>query len=113
MFVGQVDQLARHLPDLQEGLGAVIRLRGLMASAPEPTGGRVLPEGPLSVRFARLHFAYEHGTFALEDVDLTIPAGTTCALVGRTGSGKSTLASLLSCRRAGAGIPPAGWGRRA
>src|SRR4051812_43269249 len=96
MFVGQVDQLARHLPDLQEGLGAVIRLRGLMASPPEPTGGRVLPEGPLSVRFARLHFAYEHGTFALEDVDLTIPAGTTCALVGRTGSGKSTLASLLS-----------------
>src|SRR4051812_21479493 len=96
MFVGQVDQLARHLPDLQAGFGAVIRLRGLMASAPEPTGGRDLPDGPLSVRFAHLHFAYEHGTFALADVDLTIPAGTTCALVGRTGSGKSTLASLLS-----------------
>jgi ABC-type multidrug transport system fused ATPase/permease subunit len=96
MFVGQVDQLARHLPDLQAGLGAVIRLRGLMATVPEPAGGRRLPPGPLSVRFADLHFAYEHGTFALQGVDLTIPAGTTCALVGRTGSGKSTLASLLS-----------------
>jgi ABC-type multidrug transport system fused ATPase/permease subunit len=96
MFVGQVDQLARHLPDLQAGLGAVIRLRGLMASDPEPEGGLELPEGPLSIRFAGLHFAYAHGTFALADVDLTVPAGTTCALVGRTGSGKSTLASLLS-----------------
>jgi ABC-type multidrug transport system fused ATPase/permease subunit len=67
-----------------------------MASPPEPTGGLAVPDAPLSVRFAHLHFAYEHGTFALADVDLTIPAGTTCALVGRTGSGKSTLASLLS-----------------
>jgi len=96
MFVGQVDQLARHIPDLQEGLGAVIRLRQLMASDPEPEGGLDLPEGPLSVRFDGLHFAYEHGTFALSGVDLTVPAGTTCALVGRTGSGKSTLASLVS-----------------
>ncbi|HEX3221983.1 MAG TPA: ABC transporter ATP-binding protein [Nocardioides sp.] len=96
MFVGQVDQLARHLPDLQAGFGAVIRLRGLMASDPEPSGGRTLPDGPLTVRFADLHFAYEHGAFALRGVDLTVPAGTTCALVGRTGSGKSTLASLLS-----------------
>ncbi len=28
-------------------------------------------------------------------VDLTVPAGTTCAVVGPTGSGKSTLARLL------------------
>lgn len=96
MFVGQVDQLARHIPDLQEGLGAVIRLRGLMASDPEPEGGLDLPDGPLSVQFADLDFAYAHGTFALSGVDLTVPAGTTCALVGRTGSGKSTLASLVS-----------------
>jgi ABC-type multidrug transport system fused ATPase/permease subunit len=96
MFVGQVDQLARHLPDLQEGLGAVIRLRGLLASEPEPEGGLALPDGPLSVRFADLHFAYAHGTFALSGVDLAVPAGTTCAFVGRTGSGKSTLASLVS-----------------
>ena len=32
MFVGRVDMLARHLPDLQEGFGAVLRLRGMLAS---------------------------------------------------------------------------------
>ena len=31
--------LARHLPDLQEGFGAVLRLRGMMAVPAEPTGG--------------------------------------------------------------------------
>ncbi|WP_243057314.1 ABC transporter ATP-binding protein [Nocardioides sp. SR21] len=96
MFVGQVDMLARHLPDLQAGFGAVLRLRDLLGSEPEPVGGADLPEGALEVQFRDLHFAYVEGRFALQHVDLHVPAGTTCALVGRTGSGKSTLASLLS-----------------
>ncbi|NYD42203.1 ATP-binding cassette domain-containing protein [Nocardioides panaciterrulae] len=96
MFVGRVDQLARQLPDLQAGLGAVIRLRALLATEREPLGGGELPTGALDVSFQDLHFAYEEGRFALQHVDLHVPAGTTCALVGRTGSGKSTLASLVS-----------------
>jgi len=96
MFVGQVDMLARHLPDLQAGFGAVLRLRGLLGAEREPVGGADLPDGALDVQFADLHFAYAEGRFALQEVDLHVPAGTTCALVGRTGSGKSTLASLVS-----------------
>ena len=96
MFVGQVDQLARHLPDLQEGFGAVLRLRALLGAPREQVGGAPLPEGALDLQFRDLHFAYAEGRFALQRVDLHVPAGTTCALVGRTGSGKSTLASLVS-----------------
>ncbi|MEZ2371686.1 ABC transporter ATP-binding protein [Arthrobacter sp. RCC_34] len=48
------------------------------------------------VRFEHVDFAYPGSrTNVLRDVDLTIPAGTTAAVVGPTGSGKSTLASLL------------------
>ena len=96
MFVGQVDQLARHLPDLQAGFGAVLRLRGMLGAEREPLGGDELPDGSLDVHFRDLHFAYAEGTFALQHVDLRVPAGHTCALVGRTGSGKSTLATLVS-----------------
>jgi ABC-type multidrug transport system fused ATPase/permease subunit len=95
-FVGQIAMVANHLPDLQAGLGAVIRLRQMLALPPEPVGGRTLPEGPLDLELRGLDFAYAEGTFALRGIDLRVPAGQTVALVGRTGSGKSTLAALVS-----------------
>ncbi|KJK00216.1 metal ABC transporter permease [Burkholderiaceae bacterium 26] len=55
---------------------------------------------PLAVRAGEVHFAhvdfsYEAKRQILFDVDFTIPAGTTTAVVGQSGSGKSTLARLL------------------
>ena len=96
MFVGNLDQISRHLPELQAGLGALTRVRMMLAAEPEPTGGLPVPDGVLDVAISGLHFAYDEGTFALQDIDLQLPAGETLALVGRTGSGKSTLAALIS-----------------
>jgi ATP-binding cassette subfamily B protein len=55
---------------------------------------------PLEIRGAEVHFShvdfrYEAKRQILFDVDFTIPAGTTTAVVGHSGSGKSTLARLL------------------
>lgn len=96
MFVGQTDNLVHHLPDIQEGIGALTRIRQMLSVAPEPVGGREVPAGPVGIELRDVHFAYAEGTFALDGVSLHVPAGATVALVGRTGSGKSTLASLLS-----------------
>jgi ATP-binding cassette, subfamily B, heavy metal transporter len=47
------------------------------------------------VRFSHVDFSYETKRQILFDVDFTIPAGTTTAVVGHSGSGKSTLSRLL------------------
>tara|TARA_R110001599_G_scaffold353676_1_gene594991 strand:+ start:9848 stop:11698 length:1851 start_codon:yes stop_codon:yes gene_type:complete len=47
------------------------------------------------VKFSHVDFSYEASRQILFDVDFTIAAGTTTAVVGHSGSGKSTLARLL------------------
>ena len=52
------------------------------------------PQGA-EVRFNHVDFSYDPKRQILFDVDFTIPAGTTTAVVGHSGSGKSTLSRLL------------------
>ena len=47
------------------------------------------------VRYEHVWFEYKPGVEILKDVNLTVPAGTTVALVGNSGGGKSTVVSLL------------------
>ena len=54
-----------------------------------------LPTGPCAVRFEHVGFSYEAKRQILFDVDFSIPAGGTVAVVGHSGSGKSTLSRLL------------------
>ena len=48
-----------------------------------------------AIEFVDVDFAYEDGESVLEQISLTIPQGTTVALVGGSGAGKSTLADLI------------------
>lgn len=48
-----------------------------------------------AIQFSHVDFSYEPNRQILFDVDFTIPAGTTTAVVGHSGSGKSTLSRLL------------------
>ncbi|GJD97030.1 ABC transporter ATP-binding protein [Methylobacterium iners] len=48
-----------------------------------------------AIRMEGVGFDYEPGRPTLRDIELTIPAGSTIGLVGRTGSGKTTLVGLL------------------
>src|SRR5271168_4936359 len=81
-------------------VGAVLRLEPAMAAEGALVQGtRDAARMPArEIRFRNVHFTYPGtGAPVLEDFDLTIPAGSSLAIVGQNGAGKTTLAKLL-CR---------------
>jgi ABC-type multidrug transport system fused ATPase/permease subunit len=82
-------------------VAAVLRLESAMRPAGELRSGE-RPAGATPTREIRLRdvtFAYPSGAGApvLDHFDLTIPAGSSLAIVGQNGAGKTTIAKLL-CR---------------
>lgn len=82
---------------------AVLRLRAAMAPA-EGHRGSAVPVAKLparEIRFRNITFRYPSAPAeaapVLDGFDLTIPAGSSLAIVGQNGAGKTTLAKLL-CR---------------
>lgn len=75
------------------GAARIVELLDI-APLPEPDRPQTPADG--SIEFRSVRFGYA-GTdrVALDGVDLTIPSGTVCALVGPSGSGKSTVARLI------------------
>ncbi len=61
----------------------------------ERPGARTLDEAG-DVTFDQVWFRYGDGSWTLEDVSFTVPAGTKTALVGETGAGKTTLGYLTA-----------------
>jgi ATP-binding cassette, subfamily B, bacterial len=80
-------------------VAAVLRLEPAMAAAGALSSGARAASGMPSreIRFRDLTFAYPGGAPVLDHFDLTIPAGSSLAIVGQNGAGKTTLAKLL-CR---------------
>ena len=50
-----------------------------------------------AVELRHVNFSYNEGVQVLNDINISVPRGTTLALVGSSGSGKSTIADLI-CR---------------
>ena len=82
---------------LQQGIAAGASVFAVLDGPTEPQGGTFAPRrvhGEVEFRDVSFEYATENGA-VLHDVNLSVPAGTTLAIVGRSGSGKSTLVSLL------------------
>ena len=80
-------------------VNAVLRLDSAMTPAGAlPIGRQPAGASPArEIRFKNVTFAYPNGAPILEGFDLSVPAGSSLAIVGQNGAGKTTLAKLL-CR---------------
>jgi ATP-binding cassette, subfamily B, bacterial len=80
-------------------VAAVLRLEAAMRPAGElGSGDRPADKTPeREIRLRDVTFGYPGGVPVLDHFDLTIPAGSSLAIVGQNGAGKTTLAKLL-CR---------------
>jgi len=91
-FLGFVYREIRHaLADMEKMFGLLHEDREV-ADMP---GAQALSAGQAEVRFERVSFGYNPDRKILHEVNFTIPAGQTVAVVGSSGAGKSTLSRLL------------------
>ena len=104
-FFDPIQQLSNLYTTYQQGMAALDKIFELLETEPDMVDspdaidlGRIDGE----VKLENVWFSYledpreDPGRWALRDVDLEIPAGTSIALVGETGAGKSTLAKLVA-----------------
>jgi ATP-binding cassette subfamily B protein len=80
----------------QRGTASLKRLNEIMAEQPQIKDAAAAEDREIegTIEFRDLNFSYE-GKQVLHDVNLTIPAGSSLAIVGPTGSGKTTLVDLI------------------
>jgi ABC-type multidrug transport system fused ATPase/permease subunit len=93
-----MEELSQFYNLFQAAASATEKLSGVLAEAPsvpEPIAPTPLPHARGEIRFDHVRFGYRERT-VLHELDLTIPAGQTLAVVGATGAGKTTIARLAA-----------------
>jgi len=93
-----IKRLVKAYNKLRANMGALDRIfetldrPAELEDAPDAMELDAVREG---VRFDHVWFAYEDERYVLQDINLFVPRGTICAVVGETGAGKSTMLDLV------------------
>ncbi len=82
---------------INDSKAGAVRIAELLAMEPlpEPDHPREPQGAAIALEGVRFRYSADRGEPVLDGIDLDIPAGTVCALVGPSGSGKSTVARLI------------------
>jgi ATP-binding cassette, subfamily B, bacterial len=94
-MVSEWDELIQAGRDAVGALSAAERKIAATVADQPSSDGRTAPRVAHDITLEGVRFAYPGGADVLRGVDLAIPVGRSCAIVGRNGSGKSTLLKLL------------------
>jgi ATP-binding cassette subfamily B protein len=99
MLINPLRSIGQIIAQAQRAVASSERVSQILDATPMVTDrhdANGLAPGPGEVRFDHVRFAYGTGdTPILDDLDLTVRAGESVAIVGSTGSGKTTIARLI------------------
>jgi ABC-type multidrug transport system fused ATPase/permease subunit len=98
-FFDPIQQISQLYTTYQQGMAALDKIFDLLETQPDMVDQpNALDPGRLrgEIELDHVSFSYGEEEWALDGIDLHIPAGQTVALVGETGAGKSTLAKLVA-----------------
>jgi ATP-binding cassette subfamily B protein len=94
--ISEIAQVSRQLADT---IASTRRYYAVKREQPAVVDGPLRPPAPAggsTIRFEAVSFTYPGARRpALSGIELTVPAGTTMAVVGPSGAGKTTIANLL------------------
>jgi len=99
MFFEPMQEISQFFNTFQSASSALEKLAGVLAEKPgigDPRQPVELDSVQGEVAFHDVQFSYVEGRPVLPDLDFTVPAGQTVALVGTTGAGKTTIAKLIA-----------------
>ncbi len=99
MLLHPVSLIVNSYSSTQQALAALERVFDILErpqEKPDVAGAVEAPTPIRDIRFEGLSFEYRPGLRVLHDIDLTVPAGSTVALVGPSGGGKTTLTDLVA-----------------
>ena len=97
-FTSPIKRLAAFAEQYMIGMAGFTRFLEIMDTKPaieDRPDAIALENVKGDIAFSHVSFAYNEGQQVLQDVNLTIPAGKSLALVGPSGGGKTTLCHLL------------------
>jgi ABC-type multidrug transport system fused ATPase/permease subunit len=95
MPVGALANLGQTVQTASGSLERVNELLDEPLTIAEKPGAVALPPLSQEIKLEHLNFGYTGDRLVLQDLSLTIPAGSHVAIVGPSGSGKSTVVNLL------------------
>lgn len=96
-IINPAKDLSKAAYSIQKGLASMERIDKILSTdnpIKDPKEPLPAPQLKKAIEYRNVSFSYGSNE-VIHDVSLTIPAGSTVALVGQSGSGKSTLADLL------------------
>jgi ATP-binding cassette subfamily B protein/subfamily B ATP-binding cassette protein MsbA len=99
LLLNPVWSIVNSFSELQRSLAAMERVFELLATEadkPDRPDARDAPRVVREIRFENVEFEYVEGRPVVRDFNVTVPAGSAVALVGRSGAGKTTVTDLVA-----------------